>query len=213
MTAFTRHQGVAAPLMEAGILRRNIDTDAIIPSREMKQVSKHSLSGGLFANWRYLSPDAREPNPEFVLNQSRFRAASLLLAGENFGCGSSREQAVWALGEFGIRAIIAPSFGAIFARNCVANGLLGVVLDVAEVQRIADWVLADPQARQVVVDLGKQEVEAAGERFRFHTPTAERLRLLQGLDHIELTLSAQDKIEEFERRHFETTPWARLEAE
>ena len=95
MRAFVKHQGIAAPLTEAGVLRRNIDTDAIIPSREMKQVSKTSLVQGLFANWRYLSPDSREPNPDFVLNQGAFSRASLLIAGENFGCGSSREQAVW----------------------------------------------------------------------------------------------------------------------
>ena len=119
MQPFAAHCGVAAPL-----LRSNVDTDAIIPSREMGRVSKRGLSIGLFANWRYADPRARIPNPEFVLNQPAYAGASILLGGDNFGCGSSREHAVWALAEFGIRAILAPSFGAIFQKNCIANGLL-----------------------------------------------------------------------------------------
>ena len=210
MRAFIKHQGIAAPLTEAGDLRRNIDTDAIIPSREMKQVSKTSLVQGLFANWRYLSPDSREPNPDFVLNQGAFSRASLLIAGENFGCGSSREQAVWALAEFGIRAIIAPSFGAIFARNCVANGLLTVVLAAETVQQIADWVQVNPEANQPIIDLELEQVVAFDERLVFKTPPAERLSLLRGLDHIEFTLSQPHLIDDFERRYFEKSPWVAL---
>ena len=210
MRAFVKHQGIAAPLTEAGALRRNIDTDAIIPSREMKQVSKTSLVQGLFANWRYGSPDSREPNPDFVLNQGAFSRATLLLAGENFGCGSSREQAVWALAEFGIRAIIAPSFGAIFARNCVANGLLTVVLAAQSVQKIADWVLLNPEANQPMVDLEQEQVTVFDERLVFKTPPAERLSLLRGLDHIEFTLSERHLIDEFERRYFEKHSWIAL---
>lgn len=210
MQAFVKHQGIAAPMMEAGVLRRNIDTDAIIPSREMKRVSKTSLVDGLFANWRYLSPDSREPNREFVLNQGVFARASLLLAGENFGCGSSREQAVWALSEFGIRAVLAPSFGTIFARNCVANGLLTVVLPTETVQRIANWVLLDPQLHQPLVDLEQQRVTALDTHFDFVSPAAERLRLLRGLDHIELTLSEGQLIDDFEQLYFEESPWVPL---
>lgn len=210
MRAFLAHQGTAAPLTEAGALRRNVDTDAIIPSREMRLVSKTSLAEGLFANWRYLSAYSRDPNPDFVLNQSAFSGASVLIAGENFGCGSSREQAVWALAEFGIRALIAPSFGAIFARNCVANGLLTVVLAGETVQRIADWVLRNPRDNQPLVDLAQEQVTAFGERLDFQTPPAERLRLMKGLDHIELSLSEHHLIDEFERNYFETADWVSL---
>ncbi len=210
MRAFLTHLGIAAPLTEAGTLRRNVDTDAIIPSREMRLVSKTSLAQGLFANWRYLSPNSREPNPDFALNQADFSGTSILIAGENFGCGSSREQAVWALAEFGVRAVIAPSFGAIFARNCVANGLLTVVLEAETVQRIANWVLLNPQENQPLVDLEQEQVTAFGERLDFQTPPAERLRLLKGLDHIELTLSEDRRIEEFERNYFEVSDWVDL---
>ena len=130
MEKFQVHQGVAAPL-----LRINIDTDAIIPSREMKRVSKHGLGDGLFAAWRYTLPGGREPNPDFILNQSPFDQASILLAGTNFGCGSSREHAVWALVEYGIRAIIAPSFGSIFYNNCM-NLLIGLTDGESHVQHV-----------------------------------------------------------------------------
>lgn len=210
MRAFVKHQGIAAPLTEAGVLRRNIDTDAIIPSREMKRVSKTSLVQGLFSNWRYLTPDSREPNPNFVLNQGAFSKATLLIAGENFGCGSSREQAVWALAEFGIRAIIAPSFGAIFARNCVTNGLLTVVLEAETAQQISDWVQLNPREHQPLIDLEQGQVTAFNRHLEFKTPPAERLCLLRGLDHIERTLSEHRHIDDFERRYFEAYPWTVL---
>ena len=123
MTPFTQHRGVALPL-----LRANIDTDTIIPSREMRTVSRSGLAAGLFAPWRYLDPDARTPNPEFALNQSEYNGASVLRVGDNFGCGSSREHAVWALMESGFRAVIAPSFATIFCNNALRNGLLTVAL-------------------------------------------------------------------------------------
>lgn len=210
MQAFTRHQGIAAPLTEAGVLRRNVDTDAIIPSREMKQVSKTSLAEGLFANWRYLSPDSRELNKDFVLNQAPYQNTSILIAGENFGCGSSREQAVWALAEFGIRAVIAPSFGAIFTRNCVANGLLTLALDASAALRVADWVRLDPLANQPRIDLEAQQVQAASTQFAFSFPPADRRRLLNGLDEIESTLRDIAKIEAFEQGYVKHTPWASL---
>ena len=211
MQAFVRHQGIAAPLMEGSDLYRNVNTDAIIPSREMKQVSKTSLADGLFANWRYVLPDSRQTNHEFVLNQPPFSEASMLLAGENFGCGSSREQAVWALAEFGIRAIIAPSFGAIFARNCLANGLLTVSLAAQVVERMAHWVMLDPPQHQPLIDLQQGEILAADGRFPFTTPPAARLRLLQGLDHITLTLAQGQEIDAFEAGHFERFPWLVLD--
>ncbi len=209
--AFVQHQGIAAPLADAGVLYGNVNTDAIIPSREMRQVSKTSLAEGLFANWRYQSPDSRHPNAAFVLNQTPFSQATILLAGENFGCGSSREQAVWALAEFGFRAIIAASFGAIFHRNCLANGLLPVSLPLPSVERIAEWVLKNPTKNCPFIDLQRQELLAADERIAFDTPAAARERLLEGLDHIELTLKQRQEIDAFEAKHFERQPWLVLD--
>ena len=141
--------------------RANVDTDAIIPSREMKRVSKLGLGEGLFAGWRYLELGGREPDPGFVLNQPGYEAASIVLSGPNFGCGSSREHAVWALKEFGIRTIIAPDFGSIFANNCVRNGLLPLVLDEAAIAKIARWVEDDPAAHRVLIDLPGRRVLVA----------------------------------------------------
>ncbi len=153
MRRFETLTAVAAPL-----LRANVDTDAIIPSREMKSVSKRGLADGLFAGWRYTLIGGREPNAAFVLNRPEFAGTEVLLAGENFGCGSSREHAVWALAEYGIRAVLAPSFAPIFEANCVRNGLLPVRLPAAAIARIADSLSADPQARRLTVDLATQSV-------------------------------------------------------
>src|SRR5690349_19777158 len=131
---------VAAPL-----LRANVDTDAIIPSREMRTVSKSGLADGLFAGWRYTAVGGRDPNPDFPLNQPVYAGARILLGGENFGCGSSREHAVWALHEYGFRAVIAPSFSPIFQNNCVRNGVAPVELPAASIEAIADYVGEDPQ--------------------------------------------------------------------
>ena len=129
MEPFKQHTGIAAPLIHL-----NIDTDAIIPSREIKSVSKKGLENGLFAEWRYLSLNTREENPTFILNQEPYRRASFILTGENFGCGSSREHAVWALYQWGIRAIVAPSFGSIFYSNCIQNGILPVLLKTEKIR-------------------------------------------------------------------------------
>lgn len=197
--------GVAAPL-----LRANIDTDTIIPSREMKHVSKEGLAEGLFAGWRYLSAEARDPNPEFVLNQSPYDTACILMAGRNFGCGSSREQAVWALKEWGIRSVIAPGFGAIFQSNCVRNGLLPVVLDEAAVDAIADAVQSNPLMNLVAVDLYSQHV-TMGERFwTFKIGSKDRLMLLEGLDAIAVTLKDEPEIAAFEVGDRHRRPWAYL---
>ena len=130
MKPFKNISGIAAPLM-----RINIDTDTIIPSREMKTVSKKGLASGLFADWRYISTESREENPDFILNQFPYNQAKILLSGSNFGCGSSREHAVWAINEWGIKVIIAPSFGSIFYNNCIKNGVLPINLD-EEVARL-----------------------------------------------------------------------------
>jgi 3-isopropylmalate/(R)-2-methylmalate dehydratase small subunit len=206
---FTRHRGIAAPL-----LRNNIDTDAIIPSREMKRVSKSGLGAGLFAAWRYTLPGGREPDPEFVLNRPEYRGASILLAGANFGCGSSREHAVWALSEYGIRAIIASSFGSIFYNNCVRNGILPIMLDEAAVESLARDVARDPQANQLEIDLSAQSVEtASGHRRAFSIDTAHRHMLMEGLDAIALTLQREDDIAAFETSDRARRPWIYLSNE
>src|SRR5207244_489767 len=149
---------IAVPL-----LRADVDTDAIIPSREIKSVSRHGLADGLFAGWRYRQIGSREPNPDFVLNQPAYAGARILLAGENFGCGSSREHAVWALREFGFRAMVAPSFAPIFAANCVRNGVLPARVAAEQVAALARAVSADPIRYPLTIDLVRCEVSAPGE--------------------------------------------------
>jgi 3-isopropylmalate/(R)-2-methylmalate dehydratase small subunit len=201
MDKFTRLTAIAAPLV-----RPNIDTDAIIPSREMKAVSKTGLSGGLFANWRYSDVDARVENPEFVLNRSPFRDAPILLAGANFGCGSSREHAVWALHEYGVRVILAPSFGAIFQGNCIRNGVLPVVLAQDTIEALAARADVDP--RPLTVDLVDQVVIAPdGARHAFEIAPADRMMLIEGLDAVGLTLMLLDTIRAFETDHKTARPW------
>ncbi len=203
---FIHHQGVAAPL-----LRTNIDTDAIIPSREMRLVSKKGLATGLFANWRYLNLAKRQPDPNFVLNQADYAGASILLGGANFGCGSSREHAVWALKEFGVRAIVAPSFGAIFLKNCIANGLLPAATPEPEVRALADWVKQNPQEHRLLLDLEAITIGSALGQTPFVIREASRIRLIQGLDPIDYTLTKADLIDDFERRRFEVHPWAAMD--
>lgn len=208
MQAFIRHRGVAAPL-----LRINVDTDAIIPSREMKTVSKRGLSGGLFAGWRYLSQNSRDPNPEFVLNKPEYTGTTIILSGANFGCGSSREHAVWALAEYGIRCIIAPSFGAIFQNNCIRNGLLPLVLEDEAIKALAEQVETDPQANQLEINLESCKLRAAGGSvYSFELDDGPRQMLLEGLDPIGLTLKQRDVIEAHICRDRSLRPWVYLDA-
>jgi 3-isopropylmalate/(R)-2-methylmalate dehydratase small subunit len=202
MQPFTVHEGVAAPLRMP-----NIDTDAIIPSREMKLVSKHGLGEGLFAGWRYQTPGARAPVADFVLNQAAYQNTSILLAGDNFGCGSSREHAVWALAEFGIRAIIAPGFGSIFQTNCIRNGLLPVICAESDVAALAAYVMLDPQAHRICVDLRRCELSSGELHIGFEMAQQERDMLLQGLDPIAMTLQRKHRIAEFEREDRQRRPW------
>ena len=174
---FTTHRGIAAP-----ILRDNIDTDQIIPSREMRTVSKTGLADGLFAGQRYIK--GREPDPNFVLNQPGFAKASVILSGKNFGCGSSREHAVWALSEYGIRAIIAESFGEIFYNNCVRNGILPITLSVDEIAGLG---------HEVVIDLDSQSVN----KVKFEIAENDKAMLMNGYDLIELTLEHETDIATF----------------
>jgi len=194
MKPFTQHVGVAAPIM-----RINVDTDAIIPSREMKTVSKAGLADGLFAGWRYRAQGSRDPNPEFVLNQADYESTTILLSGENFGCGSSREHAVWALAEYGIRAVIAPTFGAIFYNNCIKNGVLPIELPEESVRALAEHVAQDPQKQRLAVDLGACTVATSSDdSYAFTIAPTHQEMLLEGLDSIDMTLKMLPEIEAFE---------------
>jgi 3-isopropylmalate/(R)-2-methylmalate dehydratase small subunit len=208
MKKFIVHRGIAAPLLQI-----NIDTDAVIPSRELKRVSKSGLGKSLFAGWRYI--DRGEPterqNSEFILNQPEYNGASILLAGRNMGCGSSREYAVWALDDFGIRAIIAPSFGAIFYTNCMRNGVLPVVLSEEIVANLAAQVAKDPQQRQLSIDLDKCLVLAPdGQEYQFDIEPVYREMLIEGLDAIDNTLRSRSAINAFLKSDREKRSWAYL---
>jgi len=207
MQRFERLTAVAAPL-----IRANVDTDAIIPSREMRSVAKIGLADGLFAGWRYLQIGGREPNPEFVLNQPAYAGTQILLSGENFGCGSSREHAVWALLEYGIRAVIAPTFSPIFLANCVRNGILPVRLPAPVIAAVAADVSVNPAARRVTVDLATQRVVSPdGSIYEFKIEPEAREMLLEGLDAIDLTLQSRDDIAAFESRDRTLRPWIYLD--
>lgn len=196
MEKFTTLSSIAAPLM-----RVNIDTDTIIPSREIKSVSKTGLGAGLFAGWR------RE-DPDFVFNRPAYHAAKILLTGDNFGCGSSREHAVWALGEWGIRAIIAPSFGSIFYANCIRNGLLPVVLPKDAVTGLAEDTA---EASKISIDLENQTVTApSGAEYGFEISAGHKEMLISGIDHIELTLRSQERISAFRAEDKTRRAWAYL---
>jgi len=204
MDKFTQLTAIAAP-----IRRINIDTDIIIPSREMKRVSKQGLGEGLFAGWRYSKPGGREENPEFILNQPPYRDAQIILTGANFGCGSSREHAVWALHEWGIRCIVAPSFGSIFHGNCVRNGILPLVLDDDKIAALADLVEHDALTNKITVDLVNGTISAPEKHeYEFAIGTADRDMLLNGLDAIALTLQREEEIAQFEQQDRQQRPWA-----
>lgn len=206
MEPFTVFTAVAAPLM-----RDNIDTDAIIPSREMKSVAKSGLAEGLFAGWRYSEIGSRAPDPAFVLNDPVYAGARILISGVNFGCGSSREHAVWALADFGFRAIIAKSFSPIFHANCVRNGVVPVELAADPVDALALAVATDPALRRVTVDLEACTVAAPGAAATGFTidPQARRM-LLEGLDAIGLTFELDPLIAAFRERDRQARPWIYL---
>ena len=210
MQAFRIHTGLVAPMD-----RENVDTDAIIPKQFLKSIKRSGFGPNAFDEWRYLDhgepgmdPATRKPNPEFVLNFPRYQGASVLLARDNFGCGSSREHAPWALEDYGIRAIIAPSFADIFYNNCFKNGILPIVLDAAVVDRLFSECEASAGYR-LNVDLGKQTVTTpAGEVLAFEVDGGRKHRLLNGLDDIGLTLKKAPKIAAFEEKSKEERPWA-----
>ncbi len=209
MQKFTLHQGLVAPMD-----RENVDTDAIIPKQFLKSIKKTGFGENLFDAWRYLDagfpgqdPTSRKPNPDFVLNQPRYKSASILLARKNFGCGSSREHAPWALDQYGFRAIIAPSYADIFFNNSFKNGLLPIVLSEAQVAALFDEALAFV-GYQLTVDLARQVVvKPQGEELPFEIQPFRKYCLLNGFDDIGLTLRHADKIKTFEAERLATKPW------
>lgn len=209
MEQFTVHRGLVAP-----IDRENVDTDAIIPKQFLKSIRKTGFGPNLFDEWRYLDPGepgqdpaTRKPNPNFVLNQPRYQGASVLLARKNFGCGSSREHAPWAIQQYGFRALIAPSFADIFFNNCFKNGLLPIVLPESVVSRLFDEVAAFP-GYTLTVDLERQViVKPDGTEIAFEVQPFRKYCLLNGFDDIGLTLRQSDKIRAFEAQRLATKPW------
>ncbi|MCE3273750.1 MAG: leuD [Ramlibacter sp.] len=209
MDKFVIHKGIVAP-----IDRENVDTDAIIPKQFLKSIRKTGFGQNLFDEWRYLDPGEpgeditrRKPNPDFILNQPRYKGASVLLARKNFGCGSSREHAPWAIQQYGFRALIAPSFADIFFNNCFKNGLLPIVLPEATVAKLFDEVFAFP-GYELTVDLDRQVVvKPQGEEIPFEVQGFRKFCLMNGFDDIGLTLRQSDKIKAFEAERLATKPW------
>ncbi|MCZ8110690.1 MAG: 3-isopropylmalate dehydratase small subunit [Betaproteobacteria bacterium] len=209
MQAFTVHQGLVAPMDRA-----NVDTDAIIPKQFLKSIARSGFGPNLFDEWRYLDkgepgqdPAVRKPNPDFVLNQPRYQGASVLLCRQNFGCGSSREHAPWALEQYGFRALIAPSFADIFFNNCFKNGILPIVLPEGVVNQLFDEVAAFPGYR-LTVDLPRQVVvKPDGEEIPFEVQAFRKYCLVNGFDDIGLTLRHADKIRAFEAERLAKMPW------
>ena len=209
MQAFTVHRGLVAPMDRA-----NVDTDAIIPKQFLKSIARSGFGPNLFDEWRYLDkgepgqdPASRKPNPDFVLNQPRYAGASVLLCRQNFGCGSSREHAPWALEQYGFRALIAPSYADIFFNNCFKNGLLPIVLPEVQVSRLFDEVAAFP-GYSLTIDLPRQAVVLPdGSELVFEVQAFRKYCLLNGFDDIGLTLRHAEKIRAFEAERLARMPW------
>ncbi|WP_073585993.1 3-isopropylmalate dehydratase small subunit, partial [Vibrio quintilis] len=192
MTGFKQHTGLVVPLDAA-----NVDTDAIIPKQFLQKVTRTGFGRHLFHDWRFLDDSGEQANPEFIMNHARYQGASILLARENFGCGSSREHAPWALADYGIQVMIAPSFADIFYGNSINNQMVPVRLTEAEVDEIFRFVEANEGA-QVTVNLETMKVSANGKEYSFEIDEFRRHCLLNGLDNIGLTLQHEDKIAEYE---------------
>lgn len=209
MQKFSLLKGLVAPMD-----RENVDTDAIIPKQFLKSIRKTGFGQNLFDEWRYLDPGypgqdptTRKPNPDFVLNQPRYEGASILLARKNFGCGSSREHAPWALDQYGFRAIIAPSYADIFFNNSFKNGLLPIVLSEDQVSKLFADALAFP-GYALTIDLERQVVvKPGGEELPFEVQAFRKYCLLNGFDDIGLTLRHADKIKAFEAERLASKPW------
>lgn len=208
MEKFIVHTGLIAPLD-----RENVDTDAIIPKQFLKSIARTGFGANLFDEWRYLDEGQpgkdntnRPLNPDFVLNQARYQGASVLVTRDNFGCGSSREHAPWALQQYGFRAIIAPSYADIFFNNCYKNGLLPIVLTAAQVDKIIHIVNANV-GFEVTIDLPEQLVRVGDDAFKFEISTHRKYCLTNGFDDIGLTLRHADEIKAFEAQHLSKFPW------
>lgn len=209
MQAFTTLQSSLLPLD-----RSNVDTDAIIPKQYLKSIKKSGFGQNLFDDWRYLEPGEpdqdsshRTPNRDFVLNDARYKSAEILLAKDNFGCGSSREHAVWALLDYGFKAVISNSFADIFFSNCYKNGLLPIVLETSVVETLFENCLKNPEF-SIFIDLSAQEVRVKNELLAtFDIDEFRKHCLLNGLDEIGITLQHADKIHAYEKQLAETSPW------
>ena len=209
MQKFTLLKGLVAPMD-----RENVDTDAIIPKQFLKSIKKTGFGVNLFDEWRYLDagypgqdPTTRKPNPDFVLNQPRYAGASILVTRKNFGCGSSREHAPWALDQYGFRAILAPSYADIFFNNSFKNGMLPIVLSEAQISQLFDEMYAFP-GYSLTVDLERQViVKPSGEEIAFEVNAFRKYCLLNGFDDIGLTLRQADKIKAFEAERLAAKPW------
>ena len=200
---FTQHTGIAVPMDLA-----NVDTDAIIPKQFLQMVTRTGFGRNLFFDWRYSDAEGTVDNPEFIMNQPAFRGASIMLTRENFGCGSSREHAPWALSQYGFRAVVAPSFADIFFNNCYKNGLLPVVLTESQIDHLFNEVKAFP-GFHLVIDLEKQVIGTSNgaTNYPFDIDAFRKYCMLNGFDDIGLTLQKADKIRAFEERHLASQPW------
>jgi len=203
MKSFKTHEGKAVAIM-----RINIDTDAIIPSREINKVSKLGLGESLFAEWRYHSLKTKQINKDFILNQMPYKKATILLTGDNFGCGSSREHAVWSIQQWGFRVIIAPSFGSIFYNNCIKNGLLPIVLNTEKIETLKSFVEINPVKNYLKIDLTKLIITFdRNNSFEFIIDKQDQEYLINGLDQIDITLKEIDPINAFEKIHLNKNSW------
>lgn len=205
MEPFKKHTGIAAPLDRA-----NVDTDAIVPKQFLRKIERTGFGKHLFHEWRYSDYEGTKENPDFVLNKKEFRKATVLLARDNFGCGSSREHAPWALADFGIKVIIAPSFADIFYNNCIKNGILPVALKSADVDFLFNEINASAGSK-ITADLEKQTVTSSkGKNFSFEMNAFSKHCLLNGLDQIGWTLQYAEKIEKYEKSLEKAKPWLTL---
>ncbi|MBS9779290.1 MAG: 3-isopropylmalate dehydratase small subunit [Moraxellaceae bacterium] len=212
MTPYTLETGIIVPLN-----RSNVDTDAMLPKQFLKSIKRTGFGVNLFEEWRYLDDwylgidySKRPLNPDFVLNFPQYQGAKVLIAQDNFGCGSSREHAVWALNDYGIRTVIAPSFGDIFFNNCFKNGVLPIVLSEEEVNTIFALIEEnglDKPALEMSIDLAQQTVSIADKTFNFDIDQFRKNCLLQGLDEIGITLQNAEQIKAFEETHKQNRPW------
>src|SRR5436190_9228833 len=209
MEKFTRHTGLVVPLDRA-----TVDTDAIIPKQFLKSIKRTGFGENVFDAWRFLDigepgkdPKSRKPNPDFVLNYPQYQGASILLARKNFGCGSSREHAPWALAQYGFKAVIAPSYGDIFQTNSFKNGFLPIILTELEVDHLFNEVSAAP-GYKLTIDLAKKTVTTpSGKVMSFEVDATRQQNLLQGLDEIGITLKHSDEIKAYEEKRKNSEPW------